>query len=72
LTCLPLGRRYDITVAGPDARGGRGQRGLYLREPRDSEGPTVAAVTVTPRLHEDAANELVGGGRRWRGGGCVG
>ncbi len=50
--------RYEATVAGTDARG-RTLRGLYLREPQDSRGPSMATVTITPKVHEDADNRLV-------------
>ena len=47
------------SAAGVSTEAGEEGRGVYLREPQHTcgAGDVGVAVTVTPKLHEDASNE---------------
>lgn len=46
--------RYDISVSAAEGgrNGGRGMRGIYMREAHETTKPSSFSCSVTPRLHE--------------------
>lgn len=46
--------RYDVSVSAAEGgrNGGRGMRGIYLREAHETSKPSSFSCSVTPRLHE--------------------
>ncbi|MEW5301337.1 MAG: hypothetical protein WDW36_004201 [Sanguina aurantia] len=52
--------RYDVSVSAAEGgrNGGRGMRGIYLREAHETSKPSSFSCSVTPRLHETADNRL--------------
>lgn len=49
--------RYDVSVAAAEGgrNGGRGMRGIYMREAHETAKPSSFSCSVTPRLHEVGA-----------------